>query len=55
MSIHDALRSGELPDIVVACLFAVKASLDAITFSFDLGKCEIDFGGDAGYIEATNI
>jgi hypothetical protein len=55
VSIHDALRGGEFPNIIVACLLAVETGLDAITFILDLRKCEVDFGSDTGDIEASNI
>lgn len=55
MSFHDTLRSGEFPDIIVASLFAVETGFDAVTFIFDFRKFEVDLGGDAGYIKASNI
>jgi hypothetical protein len=55
MSNHDALGSGEFPNVVVASLFAVETGLNAITFALNLRKGKIDFRGYARYIEASDV
>jgi hypothetical protein len=55
MSTLDTGGSGEFPDVVVACLFAVETGLNAITFGLDLGERKVDFRGDASHIETSDI
>lgn len=55
MSSLNTGRSGEFPDVIVACLFAVETGLDAITFRLDLGEREIDFRGNTSHIETSDI
>ena len=55
MSVHDAFGCRELVDIVVASPVSVNACFDAVAFILDLREGEVDFGGDTGNIEASDI
>ena len=55
ISVLDAVRSGEFPDIVVTGSFTVETGFDAITFILNFGKCKIDLGGNARNIETSDI
>ena len=55
MTNFDAFCIGEFPDVVVACGIAIETGLDAGAEVFDLREEQVDFCGDAGYIEAADI
>lgn len=55
MSVHDTSGSGEFPDVVIAGFFAVKTGFDAIAFTLDFRKRKINFGGNTGNIETSDI
>lgn len=51
----DAGRGAELVDPRGAGGGAVEAGLDAVAFGLDFGEGQVDFGDDAGYVEAFDV
>lgn len=48
-------RRAELPDVVRAERGAVQALLDAVALALDFWEGQVDFGDDAGYVEAASV
>jgi hypothetical protein len=55
MTRFDGCSSREFVNIVCTCRRAVQTFLDAVALGLDLGKREINFGDDPGYVEAARI
>jgi hypothetical protein len=51
----NSIGTCEFPDIVIASVLVVETGPDTVTFILDLRKCKVDFCGNTGYIETSNI